>query len=142
VLMINRQQTVLLRSRRRWSAQEEVSHQRERGLGPDGAEHFSLHLSACPHAEACNLSGHHETRRDEQARMFESKSSVHVTAVPWDCSRIMLHLITVTTIGEAPWVEIWGNMYHVHAKDLGPIHVRPDSQREDHSDGAHGDKDT
>jgi hypothetical protein len=123
----HRQQTVLLRSRRRWSAQEEVSHQRERGLGLDGAEHVRLHLSAGPDAEACNLSGHEFghtiTRPVVTARMFESTSSVHVTAVVWDCSRIAL--IMVTTIGEAPLVETWGNMYHITRQGLGPYTHTP-----------------
>jgi hypothetical protein len=103
VLIFARQQTVLFRGGRRWPAQEEVSYKWQRGCGLNGAEYISVHLSAGAYTEACNLSklqpSRHatiKTRCDEcyEARIFETRSSVHVTKVPWDYSRTTLHLFT------------------------------------------------
>jgi hypothetical protein len=52
-----RKQTILLRSRRRWPAPQEVQNQWQRGLCVDGAEHVGLCLPACANPAVGDLTG-------------------------------------------------------------------------------------
>lgn len=55
MLIVDRKQTVLLRSRCRRSMPQEVSHQRKRCRCLDSTEHFCIYMSTGSHTQACQV---------------------------------------------------------------------------------------